>query len=870
MKQILIGSEARQKAVDSLEFIAKAVGTTLGPKGLSFILEKNNSLDGNPSPVISKDGITVMKSFSFSDSIQNAVHNFCIQASSHTVYKAGDGCQPLWSKVLTPQGFVEMKDVYVGMDICGTNGTIQKILGIFNKGEKELYEIEFSNKRVVECCADHLWTVINAGRRSSKHPVETKSTTELQKDYVSYSKKGSKISRYYTPRTFVDFTNNDAEMPLDPYLVGVLLGDGSLSGTGSIEMSLGDKKEHIIEKLKLPEGFSLNSKYVDYKNSFRVKIKGMNNEGKTIHAVVDSIGLLGTNSHTKFIPKAYLYSSLETRTALLQGLIDTDGHIKKSGGIEFNSVSKRLADDFAELCRSLGKAVNVSIKNRKEGGSYSMTPIFRVGVSNGPKYGNKIERITATGKMSEVQCIKVSNPDNLYITDNYIATHNTTSTLVLAAAIAKGILQSEPERPQAFARQIQIQSNRAIEAIAKESDKTPELAETVALTSSNGDTEMVEWVMKAVKDNPVFGSIIIERSPSETERYRLIKQDGLTGGRGYNQHLQFAHSFSDKTAENAPFEVDSPYILLYDGDLISTTQITPILNNLSTQIKAPWSLVIVAYEVGQEVANVLAEINLRQKANGIKIWASSIRLTAEVNSGWHKLQDISAFTGANVINHSNAESMSAGYLGQCSRVQVTPEKTIFMGRSSNHWIPKRAMQNENGIENATTELDKERIKERNAELVSGLVKLVVGGGHMASIGERADRCDDAIKAAQACFRSGALPGCGAAYVRAAELAEVGPELKTAFGCIHKQIMDNFGTAPLEKFEKDQTVAITEDGSVMVGDFRQLKVADSFDTVSAVIKNATELGILFSTLGGYSLTSDLQEIEQLQRVKSMMG
>jgi chaperonin GroEL len=537
MKQIIVGNDARCKAVEALSFIADAVGATLGPKGLSFIIERNNSLDGNPSPVVSKDGISVMKSFDFTDPIQHAVHNFCVQASSHTVYKAGDG---------------------------------------------------------------------------------------------------------------------------------------------------------------------------------------------------------------------------------------------------------------------------------------------------------------------------------------------TTSTIVLAAEIAKGILKAAPNQPQAFARLIQLQSNRAIAAIGKEADKSPELAEMVALTSSNGDSEMVEWVMKAVTDNPVFGSIVIERSPSETERYRLIKQDGLTGGRGYNQHLQFAHSFSEKPSENSPFDIDSPFVLLYDGDLISTTQIAPIINALSTQLLSPWNLVIVAYEIGQEVANVLAEINLRQKQHGIKLWASSIRLSAEVNSGWHKLQDIASFTGATVINHSNAENINHTHLGECTKVQVTPEKTIFMGRSAKHWIPKRAMQNENGIENATTELDKERIKERNAELVSGLVKLIVGGGHMAGIGERADRCDDAIKAAQACFRSGALPGCGAAFIRAAELAEVGTELKTAFACIHKQIMTNFGTATVEAFEKDQTVAITESGAVLRGDFRQLKVADSYDTVAAVIRNATELGILFSTLGGYSLTSDLHEIEQIQRVKSMMG
>lgn len=869
MKQIIVGNEARQKAVDALSFIANAVGTTLGPKGLSFIMEKNNSLDGNLSPVISKDGISVMKSFDFTDPIQHAVHNFCVQASSHTVYKAGDGPLPEYYQVLTPNGFVELKNVYVGMEICGTNGTIQKILGVFHIGEKEIYEVEFSNKRIVECCEDHLWTVTNTGLW--RCPLETKTTKELQKDYVTVQKNNSKFHRYYTPRTVVEFANNERDMPLDPYLVGVLLGDGSLTGSGSIEMSLGIKKEHIIEKLKLPEGFSLTTTFIPSKNAFRVKIKGKNNEDKTIQAVVDSIGLLGTNSKTKFIPKAYLYSSLENRTKLLQGITDTDGCVDKNGRVRFSSTSKRLADDVVDLCRSLGKTVNITKHDRKEDdGSYSMTSIYIVYVTKGPKYGNKIERITSTGKMTPMMCIKVSNSDNLYITDNFIATHNTTSTVVLAAEIAKGILKAAPERPQAFARIIQLQSNRAIAEISKESDKSPELAEMVALTSSNGDTEMVEWVMKAVKDNPVFGSIIIERSPAEQERYRLIKQDGLTGGRGYNQHLQFAHSFSEKPAENSPFEVESPYVLLYDGDLISSTQIIPVINALALQLKSPWSLVVVAYEIGQEVANVLAEVNLRQKANGIKIWASSIRLTAEVNSGWHKLQDISSFTGATIINHSNVDSVTRYYLGNCSKVQVTPEKSIFMGRSPNHWIPKRAMQNENGIENATTELDKERIKERNAELVSGLVKLVVGGGHMAGIGERADRCDDAIKAAQACFRSGALPGCGAAYIRAAELAEVGTELKTAFACIHNQIMNNFGTAPIEKFEKNQTAAITENGAVLTGDFRQLKVADSYDTVAAVIKNATELGILFSTLGGYSLTSDLHEIEQIQRVKSMMG
>ena len=537
MKQVRIGGEARAQAVEALKFIADAVGTTLGPKGLSFIIERSNSLDGHLTPVVSKDGISVMKSFNFTDPIQHAVHNFCVQASSHTVYAAGDG---------------------------------------------------------------------------------------------------------------------------------------------------------------------------------------------------------------------------------------------------------------------------------------------------------------------------------------------TTSSIVLAAAIARAILAASPERPQSFAREVQKQAQSAIEAIGQESDRSPGLARAVALTSSNGDEEMIAYTMEAVENNPTFGSIIIERAPAAKERYRIVRQDGLTAGRGYNQHLQFAHSFSDKTAENAPFDIETPYVLLYDGDLISTTQLSPILNRMSSLVTGPWSLCIVAYEIGQEVANVLAQVNLQNKGKA-RVWASSIRISAEANSGWHRLQDLAAFTGSTIINHGvvSTQGFSRDVLGQCTSIQVSPEKTIFIGRSPSHWIPKRALQNEMGIENATTELDKERIRERNAELVSGLVKLVVGGGHLAGIQERADRCDDAIKAAQACLRSGALPGCGAAYIRAGELAGVGPELKQAFRCIHDQIMANFGHEPQTSFEKDMTVAITETG-VVSGDFRALRVADSFDTISSVIRNATELGILFATLGGYSLTSDLHEIEQMQRVKSVMG
>jgi hypothetical protein len=64
---------------------------------------------------------------------------------------------------------------------------------------------------------------------------------------------------------------NKKELPIPPYTMGVLLGDGSLGDTGSIEICIGKSKEHIINKLILPKGIQTNIKYVDKKNSYRIK-----------------------------------------------------------------------------------------------------------------------------------------------------------------------------------------------------------------------------------------------------------------------------------------------------------------------------------------------------------------------------------------------------------------------------------------------------------------------------------------------------------------------------------------------------------------------------------------------------------------------
>ena len=181
---------------------------------------------------------------------------------------------------------------------------------------------------------------------------------------------------------------------------------------------------------------------------FRVKITGKVKNGKTIRDHISSLGLNNADSSSKFIPKSYLRSSKESREALFQ-VTNTDGCINERDLFEFSSISRELADDFSELAMSLGKTIYRRLQERSvEDGAYSNTPSYRVGELKGYKYGDKIVGIAKTGKFTEMQCIKVSNPDNLYVTDNFVVTHNTTTATVLSYNIIKNMFDFCERNPK--------------------------------------------------------------------------------------------------------------------------------------------------------------------------------------------------------------------------------------------------------------------------------------------------------------------------------------------------------------------------------------------------------------------------------------
>ena len=152
-KVVYSNQDAVAKIRSGVDKLYQAVSSTLGPGGGNVLITIGNQ------PQSTKDGVTVAESMSSFDAAENTAIAYIKMAAKRANDLAGDGPQPLYSKILTPNGWVEFGSLKVGDVVCGTNGSIQEVEGIYPKGSKEIFQIIFNDGRVVECCEDRLWTV---------------------------------------------------------------------------------------------------------------------------------------------------------------------------------------------------------------------------------------------------------------------------------------------------------------------------------------------------------------------------------------------------------------------------------------------------------------------------------------------------------------------------------------------------------------------------------------------------------------------------------------------------------------------------------------------------------------------------------------
>jgi endopeptidase Clp ATP-binding regulatory subunit ClpX len=350
-------------------------------------------------------------------------------------------CQTLDSLVWTPSGPKEIRDIIIGDFVCTPDGGKAEVLATFEPGEKDIYQITFRDGDTVKCCKDHLWSVNN--RTGWKDHLLT--TEKMLTEYLDSN--GDSLLSINLPEPLLLNSNN--ELPIDPYLLGVLLGDGSISRSNDLRFSTAD--EEIVDSVtSICADYNLTIKYLgNDKYDYAIRSK---NQANYLARTLKNLNLC-KKSPDKFIPSQFLFTSIENRWALVQGLMDTDGSVFGSS-IEYYTSSEKMANQFKLLIETLGgictikkKETTYKYKNIRKNGLIcyrcrikiiNSKRLFRLTkkknlVQEHSKYFPK-RIITKIEKISneEVKCIYINSPKHLYLTDHCVVTHNTLLVQTLA------------------------------------------------------------------------------------------------------------------------------------------------------------------------------------------------------------------------------------------------------------------------------------------------------------------------------------------------------------------------------------------------------------------------------------------------------
>ena len=378
--------------------------------------------------------------------------------------------QPLTSKVLTPSGFIEMGDVKQGTCVRTPDGKNAYVLATYDQGVRKVLKFTFDDGRVVLADENHLWRVKAIDESANRKLGCTgKMVWDIKTSANLYGRYNFRKKKVHVP-LLVPARGNAIKLPLDPWLLGFLLGDGFFKYK---HCSFATHDAELVERVRslLPSGYKLvarnkTRRSCDWAISMDTVDHNKRTKGVVIHEwrrILTELGLYGKGSHERFIPDIYFRGSLSQRMELIRGLLDSDGYAAKSGNVvQFYSTSKQLARGFQQLIWSIGGIaksivrpssyldrqriaikcrdfclVTVRVKNPAD--LFSLTR-KKIRLGSSTQYSNGLSlRIQSIERVADepTRCILVNHPDHLYITDDYVVTHNTLTAEIYAEVVQR-------------------------------------------------------------------------------------------------------------------------------------------------------------------------------------------------------------------------------------------------------------------------------------------------------------------------------------------------------------------------------------------------------------------------------------------------
>jgi phosphate starvation-inducible protein PhoH and related proteins len=359
--------------------------------------------------------------------------------------------QPVATPVLTPDGWRPIGELAVGDLVIGSNGEPMPVLGVYPQGVKDIYRLTTQDGASTLASGDHLWAVATRDDRRRGKPLRVLTTRDMIGNL-----RANHYHRYELPLHSAPICFPRRDVPMDPYALGLLLGDGCLTGTTTPNFATSDPELAYTLQISIP-GIEVRPR-----GGPDCTLKRRRSPGEVVTlenpvtGVARRLGLLGVHSETKFVPEVYLYNSAKVRLAVLQGLLDSDGgpvtQRDRTCRIQYTTTSPRLREDVLFLVRSLGGIAYQRVRPAlgRTPGRAAGRPVYHrhdaciidirlpAGIqpfrlaqkqaayqaSGGGRPMRFIESIEPAGT-AEAVCLSVAAEDSLYTTEDFLLTHNT-------------------------------------------------------------------------------------------------------------------------------------------------------------------------------------------------------------------------------------------------------------------------------------------------------------------------------------------------------------------------------------------------------------------------------------------------------------
>jgi hypothetical protein len=359
-------------------------------------------------------------------------------ASGHGIGKA----ECVDNFIDTPSGRKRFGDLKVGDHVFGPDGRPTQIVAIPYRGVRPCYRVKFDDRTYVDVAQEHLWSVQGRGeRRKKSNGYRVLETQEILSAGLR-SKRGVSAPRQWAIPRHGPVEYPWADLPVHPYLMGLLLGGGKF-GEGD-EVHLVVKSDDVLDRLidVAPEEVWQVKRY-----SSCVKVTLRHKE------LIKAAGF--TDGVDRSIPDDYKYSSVQQREELFRGLFDADAEVTNAGSVVYFPWFDKLADEVSWLVRSLGGKASKLCPDRKVDETEETISVrycrrILIALPEGFRYGYDAKRTDRVKQVKldryrtrwidsieplgekETMCITVDRKDGLYLTSDFIVTHNSCITAFLA------------------------------------------------------------------------------------------------------------------------------------------------------------------------------------------------------------------------------------------------------------------------------------------------------------------------------------------------------------------------------------------------------------------------------------------------------